>query len=444
MEKSSSDAWRARFLGETRPSRSPMETQRRPLVAAKALLALARSILLLAIGLFAASILAFGLLEAFPKLVYSLPLHKVEYYAVLGEYSSDPTLVLVPRSPGQSVEATLVGDLYSPEYGVDVEPIPYRASYTDQGFRLNSAQPPFAIAVIGDSYIEIGEDDSDTLSERLGAVSGLGALNLGRAWYGPDQYLELLRRHVLPVPPRYALFCFFDGNDIEDVRQYRRWLREGMYYHYHDSILRTLVPRYSTAVADTTGFIIKSLTRRRRSEPLGSEPHPDVGIVQLRGQRIAMRFGYWNAPLSKSELLASGEWIQLRAIIAQFGRLCRANRIVPIVVFLPTKIQVYGSYVTDASGLRVRSQINRQRAVASNSLEAMREVAQHLNIPLIEVLPQFRRLAEEGRLLYYPFDTHWNRAGRQAAAEVIAEALTSMERNTRDLREDPTTTGAFP
>ncbi len=29
---------------------------------------------------------------------------------------------------------------------------------------------------------------------------------------------------------RFALFCFLSGNDVEDIRQYERWLQEGRYY----------------------------------------------------------------------------------------------------------------------------------------------------------------------------------------------------------------------
>ena len=54
---------------------------------------------------------------------------------------------------------------------------------------------------------------------------------------------------------------------------------------------------------------------------------------------------------------------------------------------------------------------------------AITTLAQQIELPLINLLPAFEQHAEAGRLLYSPFDTHWNGAGIQAAAEYIWQAL---------------------
>jgi hypothetical protein len=41
----------------------------------------------------------------------------------------------------------------------------------------------------------------------------------------------------------------------------------------------------------------------------------------------------------------------------------------------------------------------------------------------IDLLPAFEEAVARGDLLYYPYDTHWNQAGHNLAAQVIAEAL---------------------
>jgi hypothetical protein len=46
-----------------------------------------------------------------------------------------------------------------------------------------------------------------------------------------------------------------------------------------------------------------------------------------------------------------------------------------------------------------------------------------LTLPLSNLLPVFAQHAAAGRLLYYPFDTHWNREGIQVAAEEIWHTL---------------------
>jgi hypothetical protein len=42
---------------------------------------------------------------------------------------------------------------------------------------------------------------------------------------------------------------------------------------------------------------------------------------------------------------------------------------------------------------------------------------------LVNLLPYFKRLTEEGHLVYHPFDTHWNKQGIHAAAKFMAMSL---------------------
>ena len=56
--------------------------------------------------------------------------------------------------------------------------------------------------------------------ERLG---GLTVVNLGKSGYGPFQYLEVFRRFGINKRPKYALFGFYEGNDISDITSYLNW-----------------------------------------------------------------------------------------------------------------------------------------------------------------------------------------------------------------------------
>jgi SGNH hydrolase-like domain, acetyltransferase AlgX len=50
-------------------------------------------------------------------------------------------------------------------------------------------------------------------------------------------------------------------------------------------------------------------------------------------------------------------------------------------------------------------------------------LAKQLNIPFIDLCPVFEASARDGKLLYYPFDTHWNSEGREVAAAFVAKTL---------------------
>jgi hypothetical protein len=393
------------------------------------LLRFGRVLLLAAYTSLVASLLLFSLFECFPSLLDVVNLQPIAYYAFKRELIADPTLVFVLRKVNDVVQTTWWGDQYSSEYGVDVVPMPYVATTNAEGFRPNSARPPYEIVLVGDSFLAMGEDDASTLSERLRAVSGRATFNLSRSWYGPHQYLELLKRYGLALRPKVALLGFYAGNDIEDIREYHRWLREHRYYFYADHAQRPFFVRYAIALTDTGASlretIAKRLARQPRPGALGApgEIHPNLGIVRVGAQLVPMVFGDWNPQGSAEQLLATAEWQALQALLIEFHHLCQAEGILPVLLYIPSKSQVYAEYVMPHSGRRAVQAAARQRPIRTNMIEAITTLAQRVELPLINLLPSFEQQAEAGRLLYYPFDTHWSGEGIQAAADYIWHEL---------------------
>ncbi len=52
-------------------------------------------------------------------------------------------------------------------------------------------------------------------------------------------------------------------------------------------------------------------------------------------------------------------------------------------------------------------------------------LARQLHLPLVDLVAGFQNAAGQGKLLYYPLDTHWNREGRYLAAKLVAAFLPS-------------------
>lgn len=411
------------------------------------LLRMAKPVLYAVYLVFASTFLFFTLLEFAPGLARSINLQPIRYYAQWQQYRPDDTLVFVPTWAAEghptTQHAEFPGDLYSPEYGIPYAAANYNASYTSDGFRSNSSTSDFKVLVIGDSYVEIGEDDSLTLSEQLKQVSTKTTFNLGRAWYGPFQYLELLKRYAATVRPRYAVLCFFDGNDTEDTKQFLKWQRGRSYYSFVLST-KSFMGRYFTAFRDTyhylfdrIGVLLKSLasppppvsqpkTMEAAAPSAQSDPNrmpPDLGLIDIGGQPVPMRFMYWNAPKPTEELLSAEEWKAVGQFLKEYERLAAQYGIVPIIVFVPTKIEVYGAqYVAESSPVFVEK-IKTQLQFENNSHEAFLRLVKETKLRLVDLLPAFKNQARAGKLLYYPFDSHWNVEGRRIAAEEISTAL---------------------
>lgn len=257
-------------------------------------------------------------------------------------------------------------------------------------------------------------------------------MNLGRAWYGPAQYLELLKQHAPRIGARYAVVCLSDGNDVQDVEEYDKWLQGGTYYHFALS-RKSFLRRYLTAVRDTfeasAAFIEGRFTQTRLEStpsPQSATPHPDLGIIRLKDRSLAMRFGYWNRSVIAGDLLASATWGRMRAILAEMALVAKKNGTTLVLVFAPTKLEVYGSHFEPSSGSEFLSKIVDQLRFQDEQFEAFRDTSTELDIPFVDLLPAFRELAREGELLYYPFDSHWNARAREVAAKLIAEKLSQL------------------
>ena len=397
------------------------------------------------------SFLFFSMLEVAPGLTRYMNLQPIRYYAQWQEYRPDDTLVFVPTRAYQghptTVQTEFAGDLFSSEFEVPSQAVRYHATYTADGFRSNSSDSDFQVLVIGDSYVEIGENDSVTLSELLKETSKLPTFNLGRAWYGPFQYLELLKRYGSRIRPRYVVLCFFDGNDAEDTRQYLRWQAGKSYYTFVLST-KSYIGRYFTAFRDTYNFllrvvavkvksIVSNISFVSRPDSIGKTDasidskstglHPDLGVIQVGTQPVPMRFAYWNPLKPAEDLLRTDEWKAIGQFLKDYERLATQHGIQPVVVFVPTKMEVYGSQYLENNNKQFVEKIKKQLQFENNSHDAFLHLMQDTRLRLVDLLPEFRQQARAGKLLYYPFDTHWNIEGRRIAAKAIGDSLVGSQ-----------------
>lgn len=390
-----------------------------------------REVLLSACSLFLCSCLIFGLVELFPSLARSLHLTSIHYYALRERYITDDKLVFRIRPFYKNKSVGYKGDLYSSTYGIDAPEIPYEATFDEHGFRNVTTDREADVVVLGDSFIEVGETDADMFSVRLEHLSGLRTTNLGFSWYGPFQYLEVLKRYGVEKKPKYALFSFFEGNDLQDIREYVRWTKGGDYYHFNLSS-KGVLGRYRLAVRETVQYLTErgkrsEETRAAKASQDGATVHQDLVDLELGDKHVKARFGYAINTAEMSQFVRSDEWKDLRQLLTEFRKVCAEHGIVPLLMFIPTKAHIYADYSTEQSGKNWTNMRKQQIAAKDNLRNAITAMANELQIRVLDLTPVFETSAQKGEMLYYPFDTHWNQAGREAAAEAAAKALGTLQ-----------------
>ena len=383
---------------------------------------------LLCLSFFVTTFALFTFLEMFPAAIHPLHLHRIPYFFLKVKYVPDPVLVVRNRPRLVVNPEQYYGDSYSPLYRVDVQPFTYGNYSLDQeGFTNVDARRPVDVVVLGDSYVEFQIDAHDGFGERLAKVSERTVANLGVGGYGPFQYLELLKRYGLRKAPIYALFCFFEGNDLTDVLDYLRWQRGGE-YGLLSELSKPFPQRYLLALKETARFAMKTGSLTIQTALAGkdhwpNDVHPDIAVLRLGNETHKVFLAHKNDLRPPAKIRGSPEWQALTTILQEFKAVATANGIVPVVVFIPTAAHIYADYSTAQSGanwLRLRDAQARGRANVEKSMILLTE---ELDLRLIDLAPAFDRAAAEGKLLYYPFDTHWNSEGRQVAAEVVAKAI---------------------
>jgi SGNH hydrolase-like domain, acetyltransferase AlgX len=373
------------------------------------------------LSLAACSFVIFAVLEVFPALIVSMKLDYAPYYWLKSRWLPDDELVYRNR-PLSKFHMTFKGDQYRDYFGADVEPMPYSAVFDEYGFRNgDTPQGGWDVVVLGDSYVEFGHDEDDMFTSRLAVLSRMKVRNLGIGGHGPSQYVRVLKRYGLTPKPTFVLFCFYEGNDMNDIRHYLQW-KDTKVYPYTILTGKNFLQRYFMALKDVVyGPLVSILGGYSQSSP------GNLITIHVGDSTIKTAVSYKNETRTPGELLKLHEWNHLKELLVEFKSIAEENNIVPIVLFLPTKAHIYAEYSTPDSETNWMTIRDQQIAVKDHVATAVQTLCRETGIELISLVPTFERAASQGEFLYYPFDTHWNSEGRQLAASVVAETLGSRD-----------------
>lgn len=365
---------------------------------------IAAQILFLFFSAFLASLILFTLFEVYPTLPSKLGLNALNYYALNERYVTDKDLIFKMK-PNFEYQGHFSGDIIGLKQSKKVPPPSYHAQYNAEGFRGKKVLKNPSIAVLGDSFIEFGLNEEDTFPAKLSQKMNKPVANYGLGWYGPHQYLSVFKKYVIEKKPSIVLFCFFEGNDFRDIREYLKWEKGNDYYHFNLT-KKNFIERYFLSIESTLRFFAKLVFRRFDARKT---------VIHLNTKTYPTVFVYPPNTEPLQELKRSREAIALEKILEEFKKEADIHKIKVGFVFIPSKAHIYLAY-TDKGTLE-------RKKLAEEQEFLVKQITKKTGIPYFSLTPQFKELAKKGDLTFYMNDTHWNEKGREIAATAIHQFI---------------------
>jgi len=184
-------------------------------------------------------------------------------------------------------------------------------------------------------------------------------------------------------------------------------------------VTATLVELRQAVGASDEMFLQKLAATRGYPRPV----HPDVAILNLGGKLYPKLFIDKLPETTAEQMLASDEFGAIQSALDEFRKVCKAHRITPVILYIPTALQIYAPYTTAGSGSQWLAVRDRQIAARRNVEKAVKFLAGRSRVDFISLTPEFERAAAQGKMIYYALDEHWNAEGREIAARVVGELL---------------------
>ena len=385
----------------------------------------------------ALSFAVFCAVEWFPSVGDYICLDNVRFHYYNKLYIGDDKLIHRLR-PYLRTHSRSEPQRYPLSYGIEVEPTTIEWITDEDGFRNADTTRFSDVIIIGDGFIEEGQSLVDTFASRLEKhLSPIRVRNLGTGGHGPFQYLEVLKRYGIKRGPKYVLIGFNEVNDITDTERYLQW-QEGkekgasvLYDSRTRVVSRPFFDRYGQTLLGTFHHIQNAalMMAHRTLENFNTyrkQPiHKDVVLVELGNAIHRMLFIDRLITKAPEEILASNSGRRLKEILLEFKNLCARNKIIPMIMFIPSADHIYAEYSTQQSGrswLKIRPE---QIAAKANVEQAISTLAHALGIEFVSLSVVFESAAKNGKMLYYPLSTHWNSEGMEVAAVFVAGMLKS-------------------
>ena len=329
----------------------------------------------------------------------------LDYGSISRKYSTSDSELGFVRKPGVSWRR------YVPSVNRIID---YRTD--ENGFRNPPLTQHADIVFIGDSYTEaatVAEDD--TFVRRVGQLTGLSVVNLGRGAYGPSQEQIVLRRYGLSYEPRVIVWQLFEGNDLVDAEVFNKWKQNP---HVPTKSLKDRYFKNSLL-----SQLLTNTRSRERNGPTATLRYPDGTIIR---SKVRNRYNP-----DQASTMHLGMTETMSAIEAGY-ELCQSRGIQLLIVFVPTMARVMAPYISFDRVEDRTSYLPERLSNHKDFSDRIGELCDRIGCTFVDTFDAFRQASAKGNhSLYIPNDEHLDIKGHEVMAEVIAGWLRDKRFHTK-------------
>ena len=301
------------------------------------------------------------------------------------------------------------------------------------GFPNTSEREHVDLVLVGDSFgVAAGVRHPEGLQGALERASGLMVHNLSLAGLGPVQERWLVETRALALHPRAVLWLYFSGNDLTASYEPLLARRDG-----HTTWAEAWPERRKPL------FVLPDLLWKALRSPAVDPRPPLPGFLLSRADGSSSPLWFHPDYLrqlgwSRAEWEAHPVWPPVQAELRAARDACLAQGVRFLLVYLPSKPEVYLPFVERDPALARRTieflgnpAPELEPGALCDTLLAHRRAQEELvrdfcareAIPFLSALPALEALAARGELGYLAADTHWNSLGQAALLEPLLDLL---------------------
>ncbi len=297
------------------------------------------------------------------------------------------------------------------------------AGMRDRDHDRTKPEGTFRVMVLGDSFMEAQQVAFEAsmpalLESELGGRTpqSVEVINAGVSGWGTDDQLRYLTEYGLAYEPDLIVVAMTLHNDVSDnLRQYWHTLRDGeLVAQDRDPIpwltYKSLQLKAFLAVNFELVQVVREARHLRTMRAVGQALESHVHRLFRDPAPQEIEFG-WD--------LTEQLFGRMQSVAADHGA-----RVA--VVLLPIRHQLSEEMFDDVIGSGRTSdgwELDRERPQ-----RIMRDIAEELSLPLIDLTPGFRSwVATRDEPLYIEWDGHWNEAGHRLAAQIVTSRLQELD-----------------